>query len=177
MNAQEFKAALETLTDEDFSAILEGKGLIVHQDEGLKVGPANVAYVIYELGEDGFNEVASLKQYLADNAEDLMATYYQFNPVSKEYFNRELMSLFKEHGQASFVCKKGKLPEKVVFVEQGNLIVEDASSPRFQYGIYLQIDDDSSSMVKINKAKNWLQSGSAYGDYISTNVCRFSAIE
>ncbi|MBD3821173.1 MAG: hypothetical protein IE914_02750 [Thiotrichales bacterium] len=177
MNAQEFKEAVNALTEEELTAILQDEGLIVHQDQSLKTGPSDAAFVIYELGDDGFTQTSEVKNYLLENAESLIETYYQFNPVSKERFNRELQGLFNEHGQDAFVCKQGKTPQKVIFVEQGNLIVEDESSPRFKYGIYLQVEDDSSSMVKINKAKNWLQSGSAYGDYISTNVCRFSAME
>jgi hypothetical protein len=37
------------------------------------------------------------------------------------------------------------------------------------------LDEAMPAMAVSNKVKNWLQSGSAYGDYISVNVCRFSA--
>lgn len=177
MNAQEFKQAVETLTDEAYQAILNNEGLIIHQDESLKIGSSDAAFVIYELGDDGFTTADQVKQYLLTNAEELMATYYQFNPISKEYFNRELNKVFAEHGADAFVSLTGKMPQKVFFVEDGKIVVEDESSIKFKYGIYLQIEDANSSMVKINKTKNWLQSGNAYQDYISTNVCRFSAME
>ncbi|WP_024851892.1 hypothetical protein [Hydrogenovibrio kuenenii] len=177
MNAQEFKEAVNALTEEELTAILQNEGLVIHQDQSLTIGPADGAFVIYELGDDGFTQTDEVKDYLLKNAESLIETYYQFNPISKECFNRELQGLFNEHGQDVFVCLRGKTPQKVIFVDDGQLIVEDETSPRFKYGIYLQIEDDSSAMVKINKAKNWLLSGTAYGDYISTNVCRFSAME
>jgi hypothetical protein len=47
----------------------------------------------------------------------------------------------------------------------------------FKYGFYLNLEDKLNLTVSAAKAKNWLQSGSAYQDYIAVNVFRFSAID
>ena len=47
----------------------------------------------------------------------------------------------------------------------------------FKYGLYLKLDEKLAPQISAIKAKNWLQSGAAYKDYIAVNVFRFSAIE
>jgi len=47
----------------------------------------------------------------------------------------------------------------------------------FKYGLYLQLDEKLNPKISAFKAKNWLQSGTAYNDYIAINVFRFSSIE
>ncbi|QAB14669.1 hypothetical protein [Hydrogenovibrio thermophilus] len=175
MDAQQFLTAVSALSDDDFQKVLNGSTLVVVQDRGLRLGKTDDAFVIYELGEDPFDTVASLKQYLIDNVEDLLRDYYQFNPISKEFFQARLRELMLEHGEAAFAAQPNNLPEKAVFVEQGELVCEGQESPRFKYGLYLRLDEAMPAMAVSNKVKNWLQSGSAYGDYISVNVCRFSA--
>lgn len=175
MDAQQFLTAVSALPDDDLQQILNGATLVVVQDQDLRLGKSDEAFVIYELGEDRIEDVASLRAYLSDNADDLMRNYYHFNPLSKEYFQTRLRELIQEYGAASFAAQPNSLPEKVVFVEQGELICENQESPRFQYGLYLKLGEAMPALAVNNKVKNWLQSGSAYSDYISVNVCRFSA--
>ncbi|MDX1796499.1 MAG: hypothetical protein R3219_07220, partial [Hydrogenovibrio sp.] len=136
MNASQFEQALSQLTEQDFQAILDGQALIVDQDQALKIGRPDAAFVIYELGEDAIDSVEALKAHLVENAEALIAEYYQFNPISREQFQRHIQRLFAEHGPQAFVGLNGQLPERVIFAENGELVCEDASSPRFKYGIY-----------------------------------------
>ena len=42
---------------------------------------------------------------------------------------------------------------------------------------YLKLDEKLTPQISAIKAKNWLQSGTAYNDYIAVNVFRFSAID
>lgn len=177
MKAQPFIEAVKQLSDDDFQLILEGNAIIIENDVALTTGRADSAYVIYELGEDPFTSSEEIKAFLIQNAEALLKEYYQFNPVSRQYFDRSLNKLFEEYGPDAFSATPDGEPERVLFVEDGELISEDASSPRFKYGMFMTIEDHIKPLARANKVKNWVQSGTAYGDYISVNVCRFSAME
>lgn len=177
MNTEQFIEALNTLPDDTLQAILEGAGLVVFQDKSLTLGRAEDAYVIYELGEEEFENAADLKAHLLASAEAMLQEYYQFNPMSKEFFNRSVSDLIREHGEEKFISMPGKQAELKVFVDNGKVVVEGADSPRFKYGFHLTLTEKMLPQAVSNKVKNWVQSGSAYDDYISVNVCRFSAME
>ena len=177
MNTSEFKAALEAFADADYQAILEGATLTVVQDKALGLGKTDSAFVIYELGDDAFQTVTELKAHLIAHAEPMLKEYYQFNPLSREYFQARLTHYMNELGYMAFTAMPKVPAEYVIFVEDGEVIVEDRTSPRFKYGMYLTLDQDYQPAARENKVKNWIQSGTAYGDYISVNVCRYSALE
>ena len=82
-----------------------------------------------------------------------------------------------EHGEESFASQPGGIPEKSIMVTNGELIILSESDYVFKYGLYLKLDEKLNPQISAVKAKNWLQSGSAYNDYIAVNVFRFSAIE
>lgn len=177
MNTEQFKEVLQTLADEDYQAVLDGAALVVFQDKSLTLGKPEEAYVIYELGDEAFDSVGALKAHLLAHAESILKEYYQFNPLSKEYFNRELSALIQQHGETAFISMPGKETNLKLFVEDGKVIAEDNSSPRFKYGFHLSLEEKMLPQAISNKVKNWVQSGSAYSEYISVNVCRFSAME
>lgn len=177
MNSQQFIEALNELDDSQLQEILDGQGLIVYQDTSLTTGRPDAAYVIYELGEDAYDDIVALKTALSEQADALIDEYYQFNPLSKEYFNRELMKMLQELGWDAFLQQPGEEANYKLFVEKDQLVAEDASSLRFKYGTCLELEQKFPSTALQNKAKNWVQSGSAYEGYITTNVCRWSAWE
>lgn len=177
MNSQQFIEALNELDDSQLQEILDGQGLIVYQDAGLTTGRSDAAFVIYELGEDPYQDTASLKAALTEQADTLIDEYYQFNPLSKEYFNKELIKMLQELGWDAFLQQPGEVPNYKLFVEKDQLVAEDSSSMRFKYGSCLELDQKFPATALQNKAKNWVQSGSAYEGYITTNVCRWSAWE
>jgi hypothetical protein len=177
MNVEQYKEALLALPDEDYQAILDGAALVVFQDKSLKLGEVSDAYGIYELGDDTFASKEALKAHLLDTAEATLKEYYQFNPLSKEFFNQSVVALINEHGEDAFIAMPGKQATLKLFVDDGKVVVEGAESPRFKYGFYLSLEEKMLPQAISNKVKNWIQSGSAYGDYISVNVCRFSAME
>lgn len=177
MNTAELTQALQDFPDADYQAVLDGATLTVVQDKGLGLGKSESAFVIYELGEESFDSVDALKAHLIAQAEPMLKEYYRFNPVSKEYFQAQLTHYMNELGHMAFTAMPKVPAEYVIFVEDGQVIVEDSTSPRFKYGMYLTLDQDYQPAARINKVKNWIQSGTAYGDYISVNVCRFSSME
>lgn len=177
MNAEQFKQALNDYSDENYQAILDGASMVVFQDEDLTVGKSEDAYVIFELGDESFDSISELKASLIERAEELIQEYYQYNPLSKVAFDRALTALIAEHGNEAFVAMPGKEAELKIFVDNDQVISEGPESPRFKYGIELHLEDKMPPLAISNKVKNWIQSGSAYGDYISVNVCRFSSMD
>lgn len=177
MNTQKFIEELEKFSDESYQTILDGASLVIFEDKELTLGKSEQAYVIFELGDESFDSVAELKASLISRADDMITEYYQYNPLSKMHFNRELTALIKEHGYESFVSMPGKSPGVKLFVNDGRVTVESSDSPRFKYGFHLMLSEKMLPQAVENKLKNWVTSGSAYDDYISVNVCRFSSAD
>ncbi|MDG6778243.1 hypothetical protein QCB44_05950 [Thiomicrorhabdus sp. zzn3] len=178
MNVETYKQALNELSNDDYQAILEDDAaLVVFQDKALTLGKPDEAYVIYELGDDQFDSVDALKAHLLEQAEEMLQEYYQYNPLSKMFFNQSLMDLINENDENAFVSMPGQEAKLKLFCENGKLVAEGPESPRFKYGFNLHLKEKMLPQAISNKVKNWVQSGTAYEEYISVNVCRFSCIE
>lgn len=177
MNVEQFKLALNDFPDADYQEILDGAALIVYEDKALKLGKAQQAYVIFELGQESFDSIDALKTSLIERAEALIPEYYQHNPLSKMHFNNQLNALIQEHGAHAFVTMPGKQASIKIFVNESQVVIETEESPRFKYGFCLVLNDKVLPQAVENKVKNWVSSGSAYDDYISVNVCRFSSTD
>ena len=177
MNAEDFKHALNDFSDENYQEILDGAALIIFEDKSLTLGKSQQAYVIFELGDESFDSIEALKASLIARADDLIQEYYQHNPLSKMYFNNQLTQLIKEHSAAAFVTMPGQEATVKLFVNESEVVVEMAESPRFKYGFCLVLSEKVLPQAVENKVKNWVSSGSAYDDYISVNVCRFSSTD
>jgi len=133
--------------------------------------------MIFWIEDEKFSSVNDLRDYLNDQAEDLLSNYYEHSPLSKEYFEKKLSALMHEFGEASFSSQPGEMPEKSLIVADGELQVLTDKDYIFKYGLYLKLEDKLTPQISAVKAKNWLQSGTAYNDYIAINVFRFSSIE
>ena len=177
MNTEQFTQVLSDFSNEDYNAILEGAALIIDQDKALTLGKSQQAYVIFELGDESFDSVEALKASLIERSADLIEEYYQHNPISKMHFNTQLFNLIKEHGATAFVTMPGQQAKVKLFTHDGEVLVETEESPRFKYGFCLVLNDKVLPQAIENKIKNWVSSGSAYDDYISVNVCRFSSTD
>lgn len=177
MNAELFKQALTEFSDENYQAILEGAALIIAEDKALTLGKSEQAYVIFEMGEESFDSVNDLQSSLLTRADDLIEEYYQYNPVSKMHFNNQLLRLVQDHGANAFVTMPGQEATVKLFVDGDRVVVETNECPRFKYGFCLVLNDKLIAQAVDNKIKNWITSGSAYDDYISVNVCRFSSTD
>mgnify|MGYP000182741917 CR=1 FL=1 len=175
MNTEQFTQALTEFSDENYQAILDGAALIIFEDKALTLGKAQQAYVIFEMGDEAFDSIAELKASLIERSEDLIQEYYQYNPISKMHFNNQLNTLIREHGANAFVTMPGQEATVKLFIEGSHVIIETIESPRFKYGFCLVLKDKVLPQALENKVKNWVSSGSAYDDYISVNVCRFSS--
>ena len=177
MNLSNFKKEIKKLDIDFLQSILDGSALVMFEDESLGIGNSNGAFVIFWIEDEKFSSVGDLRSYLVTEAEDLLQNYYEHSPISKEYFETKLSSLMDEHGEAAFVSQPGGMPEKSLITSNGDLLVLTEEDYIFKYGLYLSLDDKLNPKISALKAKNWLQSGTAYNDYIAVNVFRFSSIE
>ena len=177
MDLDHFKKEINQLDSEFLQSILDGAALTMHQDESLRLGKSHEAFVIFWVEGEEISSLQELQDYLADQADELLRNYYEFNPISKEYFEKRLASLMKEYGETAFVAQPDLMPENTLIASNGDLKVLTEEDYIFKYGLYLNLEDKLNLTVSATKAKNWLQSGSAYQDYIAVNVFRFSAID
>lgn len=177
MNVDQFKLALNDFPDADYQKVLEGAALVIFEDRALALGKAQQAYVIFEMGDESFESTDALKASLIERAEALIPEYYQYNPLSRMHFNRQLNQLIQEHGARAFVTMPGQQASVKLFVNESEVVVEVESSERFKYGFCLVLNDKVLPQAIENKVKNWVSSGTAYDDYISVNVCRFSSTD
>lgn len=177
MNVDQFKLALNDFPDADYQKVLEGAALVIFEDKALTLGKVQQAYVIFEMGDESFESTAALKATLLERADALIPEYYQHNPLSKMHFNNQLNQLIKEHGARAFVTMPGQQASVKIFANESQVVVETEESQRFKYGFALVLNDKVLPQAVENKVKNWVSSGSAYDDYISVNVCRFSSTD
>ena len=177
MNLSNFKKEIKKLDIDFLQSILDGSALVMVEDQSLGLGSSNGAFVIFWIEDEEFLSLNNLQEYLIKEAEDLLQNYYEHSPISKEYFEKTLLSLMDEHGKAAFVSQPGGMPEKSLITSNGDLLVLTEEDYIFKYGLYLSLDNKLNPKISALKAKNWLQSGTAYNDYIAVNVFRFSSIE
>ncbi|MEC7596566.1 MAG: hypothetical protein VYD29_05540 [Pseudomonadota bacterium] len=177
MNLSSFRSEIKKIDQDFLQSILDGSALVMVRDEALGLGGSNGAFVIFWIEDEKFSSVDDLRDYLDIEAEDLLTNYYQHSPLSKEYFEKKLSDLMLEYGEAAFASQPGEMPEKSIIVSNGELQVLSDKDYIFQYGLYLKLEDKLTPQISADKAKNWLQSGTAYNDYIAINVFRFSSIE
>lgn len=175
MNLNEFQQALESLSNEDWQAVLDGAGLVVEQDARLIIGDVEQPFVVYEIGDDKFENADQLKQTLIKQSEPLWREYYQFNPFSKQGFYRKAKKLIDEYGPLAFVSTPKNESSHRMFVEDSEVVAVTQEHPVYKYAFHLKLDQELQPTALTNKVNTWLNSGSAYEDYICVNVCRFGS--
>jgi DNA-directed RNA polymerase subunit L len=178
MNVEQLKQQIQQLDESQLQAVLNGQALKSIKDESLDIGKKDDAYVFFYIEDEQFDSPEELRQYLLENAETLLEKYYQYNPISPEAFNRQLMAVIADPEVAKKLALLPNKPNELsVFVEGDQVVLEGLDSPRFKYGLHLTLTEELMPQAVVNKVKNWVQSGEAYRDYISANVCRFSCVE
>ncbi len=166
----------------DFIALLDASGsellaqadpqlaLRLVDDERLVWGNRDADDVIVERLPEG--DAADVLQWLKDQAEDLVATYYRAHPLSRNGFNRQVEALFGLFGAEAFAAPSGALPPFSLFVDGGTVVAEPATSARHRYGAFLEMNRQHGDVAP--QVFNWLRSGEAYNQYLGMNVCRYN---
>ncbi len=177
MNLSQFEQEIKKLDKDFLQSILDGSALVMVEDRSLGLGRSNGAFVIFWIEDEQFSSVESLRDYLISDSQDLLESYYEHSPLSKEYFEKKLSSLISEHGETAFISQLDSMPEKSLMSSKGELLVLTEEDYIFKYGLYLKLEEKLSQQISAQKVKNWLQTGAAYNDYIAINVFKFSSIE
>ena len=96
------------------------------------------------------------------------------HPPSLIAFNTQVTDLIARHGAEAFCAASGQTPAYTLFVEDDTVIAEPQNAPRHPYGIYCVIRAGSSDSQKAEQVHKWVQSGTAYQEFLATNLCRYN---
>ena len=174
MNLEEFKSQLNQLSDSDWQALYQGKSLEMLDDQAFNVTNKKPHYLIVNGSDNTAGSPIELKQEIIKSAEEIFKKYYQIHPLTKAYFNRQLKSLAEQLGTNSFIANMGNRPAYTFFVDNGEVLAVPQTSPKFPYGVYLELDKMMDSKESDDLFNKWVESGKAYESYRSMNVCRYN---
>ena len=174
MNAEEFVEAVQAMSDEDLQSLQTGDRLYLHNDHELMVGAEHkAARLNVELGEDAATP-QTIRQALVDQAESLIEQHYRENPLSQPGFNQQVLRLVQEHGAENFAAGSGQRARYTLFVEGGEILRQQAGDARYPYGSFLELHKEFDAAERAKLVIDWIESGEAYQQYLSMNVCRYN---
>lgn len=172
MDIEQLRSLLSALGSDLSAQWQPGAALLMIDDESLAWGESNAADVLLIFNED--IDAADLPAWLTANAAELHESYYRGHPLSARGFAKQVRRLFDEHGALSFAAGPGAQPKFSLFVEAGTVVAESQKSPRHRYGAFCAMASAVDTACAEQQALTWLESGEAYSDYLSMNVCRYN---
>lgn len=173
MDYEAFKSQLNQLKDSDWQALYQGSSLEMLDDQALNVTNEKSPYLIVNGSENITGSPVELKQEIISSSEDLFKKYYQIHPLSKAFFNHQLKSLARQLSINSFIANTADRPAYTFFVGNGEVLAEPQTSPKYPYGVYLELDKKVDNKEYDKLFKKWVESGKAYEVYRAMNVCRY----
>lgn len=172
MHIQELITQLKQFTEQDWNQLLEGAQLVMHEDELLQI-KTDAAENIFLTAESVQAESADeLQERAINQAETCLTEYYQQHPLTQQGFYRKALPLVKDREQ-DFAAEGMQEPNCTLFVEGGEIIAEDKSSPKHRYGVHCELPDDFEQDAIPTIVLQWLESGEAHDSYMGMNVCRY----
>ncbi len=174
MNEENFRALLLQAPEEYWWAVVDGRGLLLVDDQRLEPGPLDAPNLIIRLAENTTADAVALMEDALANAEQLLADYYRTHPLTLTGFNHQAGVLIAEHGAMAFAALEGQLPERTLFVDGGELVAEAADSPRHRYGVFCELQRPLPAAAIEGQVKRWLARGDAHERYLGMNVCRYN---
>ncbi len=172
MNVKQFVYLLTQLPAAHWQQVIEGRALLMQDDESLIVGDCEAANVII-LPADTTDTPAHLQQQSLATADAILNNYYLSHPLTLKGFNTQVQTLFSQHALSCFAGIAGEIAEMTLFVDGGEVIAENTDSPRHRYGAFCEVDDTPVAAIEA-RVQRWLDSGDAYDCYRGMNVCRYS---
>ncbi len=160
---------LQTLSDEQLSAVAQGQILVWQNDAELICTDAPTAPIMLQAGQIQAADNQALKAALLAQTESLYHDFYQKTPLSPAGFQAQVQDLFDQHSAGAFVATSNKAAAFSLFVELGEVIVEPQGAAKFPYGLCFQ----QSFLNSSETIEDWLENGEAYAQYLSMNVCRY----
>ncbi len=174
MNATHLRQQLDTLTEQQWQQLLAGGALEIVDDATLRVGDKTLPHILITAADLHADSVDALRQATIDNAEALIQDYYRRHPLTQEGFNRQARALIDQYGAEAFAATADKPAARSLFVDGGDVVAEPADSPKYPYGVHLELDHSADQASITTAVKEWIDSGKAYEDYRGMNVCRYN---
>ncbi len=174
MTYNNFLNQLQQFSDSDWKALFSGKTLEMLDDQQLRITAGVTPFAILKSAGFEATDPETLKQAVLDNVEAIYKRYYRTHPLSEAGFNYQLKQLANKHGAQSFITPIGKQARYTLFVDDGEVIVEDKNSPRHKYGVFLELLNPELETNPEDAFADWVNSGKAYEDYRGMNVCRYN---
>lgn len=173
MNSAQFKKLLESITMEQWQAVVNGEALVLVDDEQLQLGPTSHNEAIIVANADNAQSADELRQTQLEEVDDTLVAFYLTRPLTRNGFTNQVRALVDKHGAEMFGAPEGEQAELTLFVDVAEVVVEDANSPRHRYGASCEFTS-SMLMSAQEQVMRWVESGEAYDRYLGMNVCRYN---
>lgn len=172
MHIQEINTQLFQLTQKDWEDLFNGAQLVMHDDEKLTLQAQAIENIFLTASMIETGAANELKYQAIEQAEELLGHYYRKHPLTKKGFYRKALPLIKDQ-EHDFAAAPRQEPNSTLFVEGGEVVAEDQSSPKFLYGVYCELPDNIANDAIPKTVQKWLESGDAHETYLEMNVCRY----
>ena len=174
MTEGNFISLIEQLDNASWQAVIDGQCLALVDDIRIETGSDDRSDKIYCAPASSVSEISMLKDEVLANAAELLASYYLTHPLTLKGFNRQLELLIEANSELDFAAVPGQLPKYTLFVDVGEVQLENKDSPRQRYGVYCELDRLLAESKIVARVRKWLASGEAYEQYLAMNVCRYN---
>jgi hypothetical protein len=174
MRPDRFVQLLRELDLSAWQSVIEGRSLLMTDDRRLEPGPTNAPNAVIYAPEFGDIDAEGLRRESLADADSILANYYLTHPLSLAGFNHQVAALIDRHGAAAFAAVAGRLPQRTLFVEGGEVLAEPPESPRHRYGVFYELDRPMPDSRLATELRKWLERGEAHERYLGMNVCRYN---
>ena len=174
MNEKIFRQLLEQLEETAWQTLTEGQALLLVDDRYLKTGSATAPNVVVPPAGSAVTDMVGLRSDTLARVEELLYAYYRTHPLTRAGFDHQAAALIEYHGAGAFAAPAGRLPQRTLFVDAGELVAEAADNPRHRYGAYCELSGPAADDRVEESVKRWLDSGEAHERYLEMNVCRYN---
>ena len=157
-----------------WEAVVDGKALLLVDDQRLEPGPAKAPDAIITPPDQTDANAAGLRRESLDQAEALLYAYYRTHPLTRAGFDHQVAALLARHGAEAFAAPPGHLPRYTLFVDGGEVVAESSGDPRFRYGAYCELPRPMPDSQIEGQVRRWLERGEAHERYLGMNVCRYN---
>ncbi|CAA6823361.1 MAG: Unknown protein [uncultured Thiotrichaceae bacterium] len=172
MHIQEIQTKLNRLPQKDWKSIFDGAQLVIHDDESLTVQSQAIDNIFLSASMIETDSADELKNQALAQVEELLSQYYRKHPLTQKGFYRKALAIIKGH-ENDFAAAPRQEPNCTLFVEGGEVVAEDQSSPKFLYGVYCELPDNIANGAIPETVQKWLENGDAHETYLEMNVCRY----
>ena len=174
MEVDSFILQLNSLEFSQWQQLQSGNSLLLGPDQDLLIAPPGHPDNLLKAISIPPETADSLKQFIINQADAILANYYLTHPLSAGDFNAQVKQLVNQLGASQFIASWPHTARYTLFVEGGSVIAEQSDSPRHRYGIFMERNEGNPANDDARSVFEWLESGQAYQEYLSSNCCRYS---